>query len=79
MAVSLKERVEKLERQMAELSKALQTEPSGTRPVRKHWRDTFGMSANDPGFEEMIRLGREWRERQRPRLPRKLGKRDAGS
>jgi hypothetical protein len=33
----------------------------GTR-FEKDWRKTFGMSANDPGFDDMIRLGREIRE-----------------
>jgi hypothetical protein len=30
--------------------------------LEKDWRKTFGMSANDPGFDNMIRLGREIRE-----------------
>ena len=54
MPLTLKERVEALERQMQEL-----TSP----PARKKdWRKTFGNSANDPGFDEMIELGRKARD-----------------
>lgn len=77
MGTTLKERVEKLEQQVAELSKALELPKPRGKPGRDDWKKTFGMSANDPGFEEMVRLGREWRERQRPR-PRRQ-KPNAGS
>ena len=52
-----KERVAILEKELTRLKHIIQ----GTR-VEKDWRKTFGMSANDPGFDEMIRLGREIRE-----------------
>jgi len=62
MPPTLKERVEALERQMQEL-----TSP----PARKKdWRKTFGMSANDPVFDEMIELGRKYREAERARAKR---------
>jgi hypothetical protein len=57
MPPTLKERVEALERQMQQL-----TSP----PARKKdWRRTIGMSANDPGFDEMVELGRKIREADR--------------
>ena len=31
--------------------------------LEKDWRKTFGRSAHDPGFEELIRLGRQIRAR----------------
>ena len=74
MAITLKQRVEELERQVAELSKALDAKATTDKPRDKDWRRTIGMSANDAGFEEMVRLGREYRQRQRPR-----GKPNAGS
>ena len=59
MPQTLKKRVEQLEKRVAEL---------GARPVRsnrkKDWRRTIGIFQNDPDFEEAVRLGREYRERQ---------------
>jgi hypothetical protein len=60
MATSLKDRVERLERQVRTLAKAFDGAPR-----QRDWRTTFGTSAGDEGFEEMIRLGREIRRKQR--------------
>ena len=57
MGISIEERVATLEKELNDLKQLIQ----GTR-VEKDWRKTFGLSANDPGFDEMIRLGREIRE-----------------
>ena len=56
MSTTIEERVAILEQEQIRLQHIIQ----GTR-VEKDWRKTFGMSANDPGFDEMIRLGREIR------------------
>ena len=56
MSTTIEERVAILEKELIRLKHIIQ----GTR-VEKDWRKTFGMSANDPGFDEMIRLGREIR------------------
>jgi hypothetical protein len=32
--------------------------------ARKPWRDTFAMFADDPEFDEVLRLGREYREEE---------------
>jgi hypothetical protein len=61
MSASLKDRVELLERQVEELVNAIRTEGP-----TKSWRATFGASASDQGFEEMVRLGQEIRHRRRP-------------
>jgi len=58
MSTTIEERVAVLEKELTRLKQIIQ----GTR-VEKDWRITFGMSANDPGFDDMIRLGREIRER----------------
>jgi hypothetical protein len=55
---AIEERVGILEREPTCLKQILQ----GTH-VEKDWWKTFGMSANDPGFDDMIRLGREIRDR----------------
>ena len=53
MSTSIEERVVFLEKELASLKHLIQD-------IRdtKDWRKTVGMSANDPGFDEMIRLGR---------------------
>ena len=56
MSTTIEERVAILEQELLRLKHIIQ----GTR-VEKDWRKTFGMSANDSGFDEMIRLGREIR------------------
>ena len=62
MPATLKERVEKLEAQVGRLTAAVVNKAPG-----RTWESTFGLSANDPGFEEMIRLGRDLRQKDRPR------------
>ncbi|MBI2927059.1 MAG: hypothetical protein HYY24_15295 [Verrucomicrobia bacterium] len=58
MTQTLEERVEKLERQFSELTIRLLDK----RPCPGDWQQTFGLSRGDEGFEEMARLGREYRE-----------------
>jgi hypothetical protein len=53
----LEQRVVELERQVA----ALQHAAKPLRPLPSV-QDTFGMFANDPEFDEIVRLGREYRE-----------------
>jgi hypothetical protein len=54
----LEQRVTDLERQVAELR-------GGLRPLRplSSVGETFGMFAADPEFDEIVRLGREYRKR----------------
>lgn len=56
---TLEARIEALERQVTELRNRITL---GGRT--KDWRRTIGMFANDPVFDEIVRLGREWRESQ---------------
>ena len=56
MSATIEERVAMLEKELTHLKQLMQ----GTR-VEKDWRKTFGMSANDLGFDDMIRLGRKIR------------------
>lgn len=59
MSHTLEKRVKELENRVAELA---------AQPIRsnrkKDWRRTVGLFRNDPDFEEAVRLGREYRERQ---------------
>jgi hypothetical protein len=56
MTTALEERVAILEQELTKLKHLIQDIRG-----KKDWRKTFGMSANDPGFDDMIRLGREIR------------------
>ena len=60
MSNELEKRVESLEREMRTLKDLLAQDND-----KKDWRSTFGMFANDPLFEEIVRLGREYRAQQR--------------
>ena len=52
MPQTLEQRVEELERKVAELTRR-----------KDPWR-TFGIFQNDPEFEEAVRLGAEYRQQQ---------------
>jgi hypothetical protein len=60
MTSTLKQRVERLEKRVEELAQVAAT--AGP----KDWRRTFGASAGDHGFEEMIRLGQALRRGGKP-------------
>ena len=53
----LEQRVNDLERQVAQLRQEIKP----LRPMTSV-EDTFGMFADDPDFDETVRLGREYRE-----------------
>ena len=59
MSTTIEERVATLEKELNDLKQLIQ----GTR-VKKDWRKTFGLSADDPGFDDTIRLGRGIREQE---------------
>ncbi len=63
----LAKRLEALEKAVAELQAKAQPTPDPTRPW---WRLDAGRFKDDPVFEEIVRLGREYRESLRPK-PRK--------
>jgi len=58
MSRTLEKRVEKLEHELAELTKGL----SARKPRKKDWQKTFGLSRGDDGFKEMVKLGRQYRQ-----------------
>ena len=61
---ALEKRVASLEREFADFKQRLGAAPAT-------WRETFGMFADDPEFDEIVRLGKEYRKKQRPsRTPR---------
>jgi hypothetical protein len=62
MSVTLEERVTVLEREIQEMK--LQKTPQ--KPNTVSWLDTiFGSFADNPAYEEAMRLGKEYRESQK--------------
>lgn len=57
---TLAERMERLEKEV----ERIKSEIANPMP-RKDWRAWCGTAKGDPGFDEMIRLGQEYRKRQR--------------
>ena len=57
-------RMEELEREVAELRREIKP----LRPLRSV-TDTFGLFADDPEFEEVVRLGREFRDQANAEEP----------
>ena len=57
---TLVERVDNLEKELAEIKREI-----AGKPAKKDWRAWCGTSKDDPVFDEMIRLGREYRENLR--------------
>ena len=55
----LEERVANLEQEFAAFRQVVFAHSPS-----RDWRGTFGMFANDPGFDEVLRLGREIRQRE---------------
>ena len=55
----LLDRVEELEKQVAELMRQ-----AAASPLKKDWRRAIGAFQDDPIFDEVVRLGREYREQQ---------------
>lgn len=58
--ITLEERVSVLEKELADLKQA-----SHPGPTAKNWRKTVGMFDDDPGIEQVHRLGQEYRQRDR--------------
>ena len=58
MPQTLEQRVEELEKKLADLTGQSPKE----KPRNAAWQRTFGLSRDDEGFEEMVRLGREYRK-----------------
>lgn len=71
----LEKRLETLEKAVEEIRGMV---AAGTQQ-RHWWHDDAGRFANDPVFDEIVRLGREYRESLRPQLRKKRGKEMNGS
>lgn len=70
-AISLQQRVAALEAEVARLKARIE---ATEKPADPWMEKVWGAFANDPAFEEAMRLGREYRESLRPKRGRR-GKR----
>ncbi len=61
---TLEERVEKLESKLQEVQEQLAQPPSAK---KRGWRWFVGIYADSPDFEEVVRIGQEWRNADRPK------------
>ena len=67
MATTLAKRVEALEKEVDALKRLLLLQPQakvGAEPHAQGWQSTVGLFNDDPGFDEVVRLGRAYRRRQ---------------
>ena len=60
MQATLQDRVEALEEQAPALTEIVEG-----KKVAKDWRSTVGWARDDEGFDEMVRLGEEIRQKDR--------------
>lgn len=54
-------RIAQIEQEVATLKAELQLARQ-----QRNWQETFGMFADDPGFDEVVRLGKEIRQSEPP-------------
>ncbi len=62
---TLEDRVTAVEKELAAMKQQLEKDKS--QPAVPGWEKIFGIFANSEGFEEAVRLGREYRESLRPK------------
>ncbi len=62
---TLEARLQTIENELKQIKQELAAEKSNSVPAG--WEKMFGIFADSEGFEEATRLGREYREAQRPK------------
>jgi hypothetical protein len=63
---NLGERIEKLESRVEQLEGRLAEQGTETAPKKRGWRWFVGIFADSPDFDEVMRIGQEWRNADRP-------------
>lgn len=61
MATTTEERLGILEKRLADVEKRLQESPA----EKRGWRWFVGVFADSPEFEEVVKIGQEWRNADR--------------
>ena len=60
---TLEERIDRLESKLQEVEEQLTQRPSA---MKRGWRWFVGIYADSPDFDEVVRIGQEWRSADRP-------------
>jgi len=63
---TLEDRVSRLEEKLQQVEKQLGRSPGDKSEKKAGWRSFIGIYADSPDFDEVERIGREWREADRP-------------
>ena len=64
-AATTEQRLQTLEAHLANLQRQIDERlPAMTRKTERGWKAIVGTFADDPLYDEAMRLGREWRESQ---------------
>ena len=63
---TLEERVQKLEHSLQAVQEQLAEQAQNGGAKKRGWRWFVGIDANNPHFDEAVRLGKEWRYADRP-------------
>jgi hypothetical protein len=58
---TIEQRVSVLEDKLHEIEERLTTQSSNEQPLKRGWRWFVGIYGNAPEFDEVERIGREWR------------------
>ena len=72
---NLEQRVRALEQEVADLKRQVAASPS---PTDRWWERVSGAFAGDEAFQEAMRLGRQWRERENAKSIRETKKKTRG-
>jgi hypothetical protein len=75
-SANVEQRLSALEQEVAELKRQLAARPS---PTDRWWERISGAFARDDAFQEAMRLGRQWRERENARSLRKAKRKTRGN
>ena len=62
---TLEERVQKLENTVEEVQHLLAQQPHST-TQKRGWKWFVGIYSDSPDFDEVVRIGQEWRNADRP-------------
>ena len=67
MVETLDERVARLESKLREVEERLGKQVVPSVSEKRGWRAFVGIYADSPDFDEVVRIGQEWRYADRPR------------
>jgi hypothetical protein len=65
-AETLEERVAQLENRLQTVEQQLANQTTGRGATKRGWRWFVGIYADSPDFDEVVRIGQEWRNADRP-------------